>query len=70
MDAAIPCTRIVALLEPHYPKARQARQSPRPVKMLRIKFPRHRFNLSDSRAEAGIYDCKSMRPRFAGKTGR
>jgi IS5 family transposase len=27
MDAVIPCTRILALLEPHYPKARQARQS-------------------------------------------
>lgn len=65
MDAVIPWTRLVALVEPHYPKAGRGRQPLGIEKMLRIYFLQHWFNLSDPQAEDSIYDSESMR-RFAG----
>jgi len=65
MDAVIPWPRLVALIEPHYPKAGAGRQ-PHPLeRMLRIHFMQHWFNLSDPQAEDALYDIESMR-RFAG----
>lgn len=65
MDAVIPWTRLVTLIEPHYPKAGDGRQ-PMPVElMLRIYFMQQWFNLSDPQAEDALYDMESMR-RFAG----
>jgi len=65
MDAVIPWARLVALIEPHYPKAGQGRQPLGLEKMLRIYFLQQWFNLSDPQAEDAIYDSESMR-RFAG----
>lgn len=65
MDAVIPWSRLLSLIEPHYPKAGSGRQ-PHPMeRMLRIYFMQNWFNLSDPQAEDLLYDIESMR-RFAG----
>ena len=64
MDAVIPWARLLALIEPYYPKAGQGRQPLGLEKMLRIYFLQQWFNLSDPQAEDAIYDSESMR-RFA-----
>jgi len=61
----IPWSRLLALIEPHYPKAGNGTQ-PKPMEqMLRIYFMQNWFNLSDPQAEDSLYDIESMR-RFAG----
>jgi IS5 family transposase len=68
MDAVIPWPRLLALIEPHYPKAGNGTQ-PHPMeRMLRIYFMQNWFNLSDPGAEDALYDSESMR-RFAGRAG-
>jgi IS5 family transposase len=64
MDQVIPWQRLVALVEPHYPKAGLGRQPHELERMLRIYFLQQWFNLSDPQAEDSIYDSESMR-RFA-----
>jgi len=65
MDSVIPWSRLLALIEPHYPKAGNGTQ-PKPMEqMLRIYFMQNWFNLSDPQAEDSLYDIESMR-RFAG----
>ncbi|HVN89511.1 MAG TPA: transposase, partial [Candidatus Binataceae bacterium] len=64
MDAVIPWSRLLALIEPHYPKAGNGRQPLGLEKMLRLYFLQQWFNLSDPQAEDAIYDNESMR-RFA-----
>jgi IS5 family transposase len=65
MDQVIPWTSILALIEPHYPKAGNGTQ-PMPMQMmLRIYFMQQWFNLSDPAIEDSLYDSESMR-RFAG----
>jgi len=65
MEAVIPWERLLALIEPHYPKGEIGR-APKPLAtMLRIYFMQQWFNLSDPGAEDGLYDSESMR-RFAG----
>lgn len=65
MNAVIPWARLVALIEPHYPKAGSGRP-PMPLeRMLRVYFMQQWFNLSDPQAEDSLYDSESMR-RFAG----
>src|SRR5690348_12092877 len=64
MDAVIPWTRLLALIEPRYPKPGNGRQPLGLEKMLRIYFLQQWFNLSDPQAEDAIYDSESMR-RFA-----
>src|SRR3984885_12419922 len=65
MDAVIPWAPILALIEPHYPKASNG-TAPMPMeRMLRIYFMQQWFNLSDPAAEDSLYDSESMR-RFAG----
>jgi hypothetical protein len=65
MDSVIPWSRLLALIEPHYPKAGRGRQPVGLEKMLRIYFLQNWFNLSDPQAEDSIYDSESMR-RFTG----
>jgi IS5 family transposase len=65
MNAMIPWGRLLALIEPYYPKPGQGTQ-PLPIeRMLRIYFMQNWFNLSDPGAEDALYDSESMR-RFAG----
>jgi len=65
MDAVIPWSGILALIEPHYPKAGNGTQPMPMERMLRIYFMQQWFNLSDPAAEDALYDSESMR-RFAG----
>jgi IS5 family transposase len=65
MDAVVPWGRLLAVIEPHYPKAPQGRP-PHPLpRMLRIYFMQQWFNLSDPAMEDALYDSEAMR-RFAG----
>ena len=65
MEAVVPWPRLLAVIEPHYPKAEQGRP-PHPLpRMLRIYFMQQWFNLSDPAMEDALYDSESMR-RFAG----
>lgn len=64
MDAIIPWTQLLELIEPHYPKAGNGRPPLGLEKMLRIYFLQIWFNLSDPGAEEALYDSESMR-RFA-----
>src|SRR5574339_31124 len=65
MDAVIPWARLLAVIEPHYPKAGQGRPPIGLERMLRVYFLQQWFNLSDPQAEDSLYDIESMR-RFAG----
>lgn len=65
MDAVIPWARLLALIEPHYPKPGNGTQPLPMERMLRIYFMQNWFNLSDPGTEDALYDSESMR-RFAG----
>src|SRR5215813_167200 len=65
MDAVIPWSRLLALIEPHYPTAGQGRPPIGLERMLRVYFLQQWFNLSDPQAEDSLYDSESMR-HFAG----
>jgi transposase, IS5 family len=65
MDRVIPWGSILALIEPHYPKAGNGTQPMPMERMLRIYFMQQWFNLSDPAMEDALYDSESMR-RFAG----
>ena len=65
MDAVVPWARLVALIEPHYPRAGRGRQPLGIEKMLRVYFLQQWFNLSDPQAEEALYDSEAMR-RFVG----
>jgi IS5 family transposase len=67
MEEVVPWTRLLALIEPHYPK-RGARggRPPMPLEtMLRVYFLQQWYALSDPMAEEMLYDSEAM-CRFAG----
>jgi len=65
MDATIPWTRWVALIEPHYYTGKKGRK-PKPLEtMLRMYLLQVWFTLSDEGVEDAIYDSYAMR-RFMG----
>jgi len=65
MDAVIPWSALLALIEPFYPKAENGRPPHPMARMLRIYFMQQWFNLSDPAMEDALYDSESMRG-FAG----
>jgi IS5 family transposase len=67
MEAVVPWTRLLALIEPHYPKAGpQGGRPPMPLEtMLRVHFLQNWYALSDPMAEESLYDSEAMR-RFRG----
>lgn len=67
MDAVVPWRRLLALIEPHYPKAGpKGGRPPMPLEtMLRIYFLQNWYSLGDPTAEEMLYDSDAMR-RFAG----
>ena len=67
MDAVVPWGRLLALIEPHYPKASpKGGRPPMPLEtMLRVYFLQNWYALSDPMAEEMLYDSEAMR-RFAG----
>ena len=65
MDAVMPWTRLLALIEAHYPADGLGRPRKDLELMLRVYFLQQWFNLSDPHMEDSLYDSESMR-RFAG----
>lgn len=65
MEKLIPWSRLVAVIEPHYPKAGNGRP-PYPLEtMLRIHCMQHWYNMSDPAMEDALYDTPPIR-FFAG----
>jgi len=65
MDEIVPWRRLVALIEPVYPRRGNGRP-PLPLeRMLRIHFLQHWFNLSDPAMEEALYESPGLRG-FAG----
>lgn len=67
MEAVVPWTRLLALIEPHYPKmgAKGGRPTIPLEVMLRIYCLQQWYALSDPMVEESLYDSEAMR-RFAG----
>jgi IS5 family transposase len=57
----VPWAELVALVEPHYPKAGNGRRPVGVERMLRIYFLQQWFNLSDPAVEEALYDSPLMR---------
>ena len=65
MDRVVPWEELLALIEPHYPKAGNGRR-PMPLeRMVRLYFVQQWYGLSDPGMEEALYDIESVR-RFAG----
>jgi hypothetical protein len=65
MEQAVPWSELLALVEPHYPKAGNGRQPVGLAIMLRTYFLQQWFNLSDPGMEEAFYESPVLR-RFAG----
>src|ERR1700685_4083184 len=65
MEQVIPCAKLCALIEPHYPKPGNGRRPKELEKMLRIYFLQQWFNLADPAVEEALYDSATLR-QFAG----
>jgi IS5 family transposase len=61
MEVVVPWSDLVALIEPHYPKAGHGRPPVGVERMLRIYFLQQWFNLSDPGVEDALYDSLAMR---------
>ncbi len=61
MELVEPWAELVALIEPHYPKAGAGRPPVGLERMLRIYFLQQWFNLSDPAVEDALYDSLTMR---------
>lgn len=65
MDAVVPWSTLLAVIEPHYLKAGRCGRPPMPLEtMLRIYFMQQWYALSDPAMEDALYEIESMR-RFA-----
>lgn len=72
MDAVIPWARLVALIEPHYPKptgGRGGRVALPPETKLRVYCLQQFHDLSDPGAEEALYDSDAMRLLRAHRAG-
>ncbi len=65
MDQVVPWARLMALIEPVYPKAGNGRRPYALETMLRVHLMQLWFNLSDPAMEESLYDITPMR-QFAG----
>ncbi|WP_086135650.1 IS5 family transposase [Methylocaldum sp. SAD2] len=66
MDQVMPWEALLAVIEPHYPKAGRRGRQPMPLEAtLRIYFLQQWYALSDPGLEDALYEIESMR-RFAG----
>jgi len=67
MDVVVPCTRLLALIAPHYPRVgSKGGRPPMPIEtMPRVYFLRNWYALSGRMAEETLRDCEAMR-WFAG----
>jgi len=65
MNVVVPWTRLLALVEPYYPKAGNGRRPVGLEIMLRAYFVQQWFNLSDPGVEDALYDSPALR-QFVG----
>jgi IS5 family transposase len=65
MERVVPWSELLALVEPHYPKAGKGRQLVGLAIMLRTYFLQQWFNFSDPGMEEAFYESPALR-RFAG----
>lgn len=65
MESVVPWQRLLATIEPHYPKGRRDWPPIGLERMLRIYFLQQRHGLSDEALEDALYDSMTMRT-FAG----
>ena len=65
MEAVVPWARLLAIIEPVYPKAGNGRRPYELSTMLRIHFMQQWFNYSDAAMEEALHDIPLLR-RFAG----
>ena len=65
MDRVVPWGKLLALIEPHYPKAGNGRRPMALERMVRLYFLQQWYGLSDPGMEEALYDIESVR-RFAG----
>ena len=73
MNQVVPWCELLALVEPHYPKAGNGRQPVGLAIMLRTYFLQQWFNLSDPGMEEAFYESPVLRrrtrpPSFASAT--
>jgi len=61
MQAIVPWTALLAVIEPHYPKGLRGRPPIGLERMLRIYFLQQWYNLSDEALEDSLYDIASLR---------
>jgi len=65
MEQVVPWSRLVALIEPHYPKGKRGRPPIGLERMLRIYFLQQWYTLADEALEDALYDSQALRS-FAG----
>ena len=65
MEHVVPWTRLVALIQPHYPTGRRGRPPVGVERMLRIYFLQQWYTLADEALEDALYDSQALRT-FAG----
>ena len=61
MEIVVPWARLVALIDPHYPKGERGRPPMGIERMLRIYFLQQWYGLADELLEETIYDSQAMR---------
>lgn len=61
MEQVVPWSALLALIEPHYPKAGRGRRPYRLATMLRIHFLQQWYGLSDPAMEEALYEIASLR---------
>jgi IS5 family transposase len=64
MEEVIPWARLLAVLEPHYPKGRRGRPPIGLERMLRVYFLQQWYGLADEALEDALYDSQALQ-RFA-----
>ncbi len=65
MENVVPWSRLIATVEPYYPKGKRGRPPIGLERMLRIYFLQQWYGLSDEALEDSLYDSMAMR-KFAG----
>ena len=65
MDEIVPWQALCKVIEPHYPKAANARPPVGLERMLRMNFVKPWFNLADEACEEALLDSTAL-PRFVG----
>jgi transposase, IS5 family len=71
MEKVVPWARLIALVEPHYPKSGRVGRQPVGVqRMLRMYFLQQWYSLSDEGLEDAIYESQSMREFIGIDLGR